>query len=92
MECSATVLQALGGEAGCKPLSAELYAPIGQAPVLRPLFPEKSHRCAVDAFGAFLIQFPGEEDQPSTDGGSVSMSPVPSKLRLRAPISREKQF
>ncbi len=47
----------LGGEAGCKRLSAEFYARVGKDPVLRPLFPGKSHRCAIEEFAAFLIQF-----------------------------------
>jgi hemoglobin len=57
-------LEALGGEAGCKRLSAEFYARVGKDPVLRPLFPGKSHRCAIEEFAAFLIQFlGGDEDQ-----------------------------
>jgi truncated hemoglobin YjbI len=57
-------LKALGGEVGCKRLSAEFYARVGKDPVLRPLFPGKSLRCAIEDFGAFLIQFlGGDEDQ-----------------------------
>jgi truncated hemoglobin YjbI len=57
-------LQALGGEAGCKRLSAEFYARVGKDSVLRPLFPGKSLRCATEEFAAFLIQFlDGDEDQ-----------------------------
>ena len=60
----ATLLEALGGEAGCRRLSAEFYARVGKDPVLRPLFPGKSLRCAIEEFGAFLIQFlGGDEDQ-----------------------------
>ena len=57
-------LKALGGEAGCKRLATEFYARVGKDPVLRPLFPGKSLRCAIDEFTAFLIQFlGGDEDQ-----------------------------
>ena len=57
-------LQALGGEVGCKRLSAEFYARVGRDAVLKPLFPGKSLRCATDEFAAFLIQFlGGDEDQ-----------------------------
>jgi len=57
-------LKTLGGEAGCKRLSAEFYARVGKDPVLRPLFPGKSLRCATEEFAAFLIQFlGGDEDQ-----------------------------
>ncbi len=60
----AKFLEALGGEAGCKRLSAEFYARVGNDPVLRPLFPGKSLRCATEEFAAFLIQFlHGDEDQ-----------------------------
>jgi truncated hemoglobin YjbI len=58
------ILQALGGEAGCKRLSADFYARVGKDSVLRPLFPGKSLRCATEEFAAFLIQFlGGDEDQ-----------------------------
>jgi len=57
-------LQALGGEAGCKRLSAQFYARVGKDSVLRPLFPGKSLRCATEEFAAFLIQMlGGDEDQ-----------------------------
>jgi truncated hemoglobin YjbI len=59
-----TLLAALGGEAGCKRLAAEFYARVGGDPVLRPLFPGKSLRCAIEEFAAFLIQFlDGDEEQ-----------------------------
>ncbi len=42
----------------------EFYARIGKEPVLRPLFPGKSLKCAIEEFAAFLIQFlGGDEDQ-----------------------------
>ena len=54
----------MGGEAGCRQLSAEFYGRVGQDPVLRPLFPGKSLRCAIEEFAAFLVQFlGGGEDQ-----------------------------
>jgi hemoglobin len=58
------VLEAMGGEEGCKRLSAAFYARVGKDPILRPLFPGKSLRCAVEEFSAFLIQFlAGDENQ-----------------------------
>jgi hemoglobin len=60
----AGLLEALGGEAGCKRLRMEFYARVGKEPVLRPLFPGKSLRCATEEFAAFLIQFlDGDEEQ-----------------------------
>ena len=59
----ARFLEALGGEAGCRRLSAEFYARVGKDPVLHPLFPGKSLRCAIEAFAAFLIQFLGGDEE-----------------------------
>src|SRR5947208_89692 len=59
----ARFLQALGGEAGCKRLSAEFYARVATDPVLRPLFPGKTLRCATEEFAAFLIQFLGGDEE-----------------------------
>jgi truncated hemoglobin YjbI len=36
---------------------------VGRDPVLRPLFPGKSLRCATEEFGAFLIQFLGGDEE-----------------------------
>jgi len=57
------LLEALGGEEGCRRLSANFYARVGQDDVLRPLFPGKSLRCATEEFAAFLIQFLGGDEQ-----------------------------
>ena len=57
------MLAAMGGEAGCRRLSEAFYARVGGDPVLRPLFPGKSHRCAIEAFTAFLIQFLGGDEE-----------------------------
>lgn len=50
-------LEALGGEDGCKRLSTAFYARVKTDPILQPLFPGKSLRCATEEFSAFLIQF-----------------------------------
>src|ERR1051325_6849352 len=64
MRARSALLEALGGEEGCRKLSAAFYARVGKDPVLRPFFPGKSLRCATEEFGAFLIQFlGGDEDQ-----------------------------
>ncbi len=71
----AGILDALGGEAGCKRLSREFYARVAKEPVLRPLFPGKSLRCATEELAAFLVQFlGGDEDQTSIAGGSACAS------------------
>ncbi len=61
---SGDVYQAVGGRGGCRRLSEAFYARVGRDPVLRPLFPGKSMRCAIEAFAAFLAQF---LDGPAAD-------------------------
>jgi hemoglobin len=63
MHARNTLLEALGGEEGCRRLSAAFYARVGKDPVLRPFFPGKSLRCATEEFAAFLIQFLGGDEE-----------------------------
>jgi hemoglobin len=64
MRAASALLEALGGEEGCRRLSAAFYARVGKDLILRPLFPGKSLRCATEEFAAFLIQFlDGDEKQ-----------------------------
>jgi truncated hemoglobin YjbI len=64
MRPRSALLEALGGEEGCRRLSAAFYARVGRDPALRPFFPGKSLRCATEEFAAFLIQFlDGDEKQ-----------------------------
>lgn len=58
-----TLLAALDSEAGCKRLSSAFYARVRKEPVLRPLFPGKTLRCATEEFAAFLIQFLGGDEE-----------------------------
>jgi truncated hemoglobin YjbI len=51
--------QAAGGRDGCRRLSESFYARVKEDPVLRPFFPGKSMRCAVEQFAAFLAQLLG---------------------------------
>jgi len=53
------VYQAIGGAVTCRKLSAAFYARVKRDPVLRPLFPGKTLKCAIEAFAAFLAQFLG---------------------------------
>lgn len=56
--------EAIGGAPACRQLAIAFYARVKQDPVLSPLFPGKSLRCAIEEFTAFLAQFLGG---PSTD-------------------------
>jgi truncated hemoglobin YjbI len=51
--------QAVGGTATCRQLSTAFYARVQRDPVLRPLFPGKTLKCAIEEFAAFLAQFLG---------------------------------
>jgi truncated hemoglobin YjbI len=63
MRARSALLEALGGEEGCRMLSAAFYARVGKDAVLRPFFPGKSLRCATEEFAAFLIQFLGGDEE-----------------------------
>lgn len=59
-----SLLEILGGEAGCRRLAQDFYGRVAVNAVLKPLFPGKSLRCATEEFAAFLIQFlDGDPDQ-----------------------------
>jgi len=77
-------LQALGGEAGCKQLSAEFYARVGKDSVLRPLFPGKSLRCATEEFAAFLIQFLGGDEDQAQFRWRLSLRESHARFRIGA--------
>ena len=51
--------QAIGGTPTCRQLSAVFYARVARDPVLRPFFPGKTLKCAIEEFSAFLAQLLG---------------------------------
>ncbi|MGO9261529.1 MAG: ankyrin repeat domain-containing protein [Bryobacteraceae bacterium] len=59
----ANLYEAIGGKAACRRLSVAFYARVERDPVLRPLFPGKSFKCAIEEFSAFLAQFLGGPDE-----------------------------
>jgi hemoglobin len=82
MGMDAGFLEALGREAGCRRLSAEFYARVGQDPVLRPLFPGKSLRCATEEFAAFLIQFLGGDEEQAQHRWWLSLRESHARFRI----------
>jgi truncated hemoglobin YjbI len=76
------MLAALGGEDGCKRLAVEFYARVAQDPVLRPLFPGKSLRCATEEFAAFLIQFLGGEGEETQHRWWLSLRESHARFRI----------
>jgi len=78
----------LGGEVGCKRLSKAFYARVGKDPVLRPLFPGKSLKCAIEAFSAFLIQFLGGDEEQTQFRWWLSLRESHARFRI-SPAQRE---
>ncbi len=66
MKPDPTLFEAIGGTRTCRKLAAAFYDRVDRDPLLRPLFPGTTLRCAIEAFAAFLVQFlggPGEDTQ-----------------------------
>lgn len=78
---SVDLYRALGGRDGCRRLSEAFYARVQRDAILRPLFPGKSLRCAVDAFAAFLAQFLGGPPEDAEERWFLSLRE--SHLRFR---------
>jgi hemoglobin len=55
----------IGGNEACRRLAVAFYGRVAQDPILRPLFPGKSFRCAIEEFTAFLAQFLGGPTEDS---------------------------
>jgi hemoglobin len=73
--------RAAGGREACRQLAEAFYARVHRDPVLRPLFPGKSMRCAIEAFAAFLAQFLGGPAADAEKRWSLSLRE--SHLRFR---------
>jgi hemoglobin len=76
------LLEALGGEEGCRTLSAAFYARVAKDPVLRPFFPGKSLRCATEEFAAFLIQFLGGDESQTQHRWWLSLRESHARFRI----------
>lgn len=78
------VLDALGGEKGCRRLSAAFYSRVGKDPALQSLFPGKSLRCATQEFAAFLIQFLGGDDKQTQYRWWLSLRESHARFQISA--------
>ncbi len=79
-----SLLTALGGEAGCRRLSSEFYGRVATDPVLRPLFPGRSLRCAIEEFAGFLIQFLGGDEEQTQYRSWLSLRESHSRFAIGA--------
>src|ERR1700747_3697768 len=84
----ARLLEALGGEAGCKRLSGDFYARVGKEPALGRLFPGKSLRCATEEFAAFLIQFLGGDEEQTQHRWWLSLRESHARFQIGADARR----
>ena len=81
------ILEAIGGEAGCERLAENFYAHVAKDPILRPLFPGKTLRCATEAFGSFLIQFLGGDEDRTQHRWFLSLRESHAHVHL-SPVHR----
>lgn len=72
-ETQTDLFRAIGGTPGCRKLSAAFYARVDRDPLLRPLFPGKTLKCAIEEFAAFLVQFLGSPSEAAERRWWVSL-------------------
>ena len=77
-----TLLEALGGEDGCRRLSTNFYARVKEDPILQPLFPGKTLRCATEEFAAFLIQFLGGDEEQTQKRWRLSLHESHARFQI----------
>jgi hemoglobin len=83
-----SLLNTLGGEPACLRLSASFYGRVGRDPILRPLFPGKTLRCATEEFAAFLIQFLGGDENQAQHRWWLSLRESHARFQI-TPAQRE---
>jgi truncated hemoglobin YjbI len=62
---ASNLYETLGGTAACRRLAVAFYGRVERDPILRPLFPGKTFKCAIEEFTAFLAQFLGGPSEDS---------------------------
>ncbi len=82
MRARSALLEAVGGEEGCRMLSAAFYSRVGQDPILRPFFPGKSLRCATEEFAAFLVHFLGGDEEQTQSRWWLSLHESHSRFQI----------
>ncbi|HVV47698.1 MAG TPA: ankyrin repeat domain-containing protein, partial [Bryobacteraceae bacterium] len=83
-----SLLGTLGGEDACARLSKAFYARVARDPILRPLFPGKTLRCATEEFAAFLIQFLGGDEDHAQHRWHLSLRESHSRFHV-TPAQRQ---
>jgi truncated hemoglobin YjbI len=68
--------------AQCQQLSAAFYARVHRDPLLRPLFPGKSIRCATEELTAFLVQYFGGPSEDTQHRWWVSLRESHARFKI----------
>lgn len=74
--------QAIGGREACRKLSEAFYARVARDSLLRPLFPGKTLKCAIEAFAAFLAQFLGGPSEDAQGRWWLSLHQSHSRFKI----------
>jgi truncated hemoglobin YjbI len=82
---SSNLYERIGGKAACRKLSVAFYARVERDPLLRPLFPGKTLKCAIDAFTAFLAQFTGGPSQDAEGRWALSLQESHARIKIGIP-------
>ncbi len=77
-----SVLELMGGEQACGKLAQVFYSKVALDPILKPLFPGKSMRCATEELTAFLIQFLGGDEEKTQHRWWLSLRESHSRFRI----------
>lgn len=80
----ASLYEAIGGAEGCRALATAFYARVARDPVLRPLFPGKTLRCAMEEFAAYLAQLLGGPEKERQRRWWVSLRESHQRFRIEA--------
>jgi truncated hemoglobin YjbI len=80
--------KAIGGTAACRELASAFYARVDRDPLLRPLFPGTTLRCAIEEFSAFLVQFLGGPNEDAQKRWWLSLRESHRRFKI-GPKERE---
>src|SRR5215470_9659827 len=76
------LFQVIGGADGCRKLSETFYQRVAKDPVLQPLFPGKSLRCAIEGLSEFLAHFLGGSSDYAQNRWSLSLPDAHMRFRI----------
>src|SRR4051812_43816415 len=84
----ADLYEVIGGTAACRKLSGAFYARVARDPILRPLFPGKTFKCAIEEFSAFLVHFLGGPSEDAQKRWRLSLRESHQRFQI-GPAQRD---